>query len=189
LLVKEVDAVSPEALQHLLDDLTDVVGPAVPPSVRNSKPSFVARTTSSQIGSSASPTSVMPYSVSNLGCATGCQPASPFAQHARPSPCGFLGQTFINSVVHIGRETARENDSLRAELSQPPADAMDQVTDQAVSVLNQAQQLADSLIDEAMQSARDLLSTALPRSARSVSTGTAAASCQLHRRRRTPGAR
>jgi hypothetical protein len=32
---------------------------------------------------------------------------------------------------------------------------MDQVTDQAVSVLNQAQQLA-ALIDEAMQSARDL---------------------------------
>jgi DivIVA domain-containing protein len=53
-----------------------------------------------------------------------------------------------------------ENDSLRAELSEPPADAMDQVTDQAVSVLNQAQQLADSLIDEAMQSARDLLLTA-----------------------------
>jgi cell division initiation protein len=37
---------------------------------------------------------------------------------------------------------------------------MDQVTDQAVSVLNQAQQLADSLIDEAMQAARDLLLTA-----------------------------
>jgi hypothetical protein len=37
---------------------------------------------------------------------------------------------------------------------------MDQVTGQAVSVLNQAQQLADSLIDEAMQSARDLLLTA-----------------------------
>jgi len=53
-----------------------------------------------------------------------------------------------------------ENDSLGAELSEPPADAMDQVTDQAVSVLNQAQQLADSLIDEAMQSARDLLLTA-----------------------------
>jgi cell division initiation protein len=53
-----------------------------------------------------------------------------------------------------------EHDSLRAELSEPPADAMDQVTDQAVSVLNQAQQLADSLIDEAMQSARDLLMTA-----------------------------
>jgi len=53
-----------------------------------------------------------------------------------------------------------EHDSLRAELSEAPADAMDQVTDQAVSVLNQAQQLADSLIDEAMQSARDLLLTA-----------------------------
>jgi hypothetical protein len=34
LRVKEVDAVSPEALQHLLDDLANVVGPAVPPSVR-----------------------------------------------------------------------------------------------------------------------------------------------------------
>lgn len=33
-LVQEVDAVSPEALRHLLDDLADVVGPAVPPSVR-----------------------------------------------------------------------------------------------------------------------------------------------------------
>jgi hypothetical protein len=33
-LVQEVDAVSPEVLQHLLDDLADVVGPAVPPSVR-----------------------------------------------------------------------------------------------------------------------------------------------------------
>jgi cell division septum initiation protein DivIVA len=53
-----------------------------------------------------------------------------------------------------------ENDSLRAELSVAPADVMDQVTDEAVSVLNQAQQLADSLIDEAMQSARDLLLTA-----------------------------
>jgi predicted RecB family endonuclease len=37
---------------------------------------------------------------------------------------------------------------------------MEQATDQAVSVLNQAQQLADSLIDEAMQSARDLVLTA-----------------------------
>jgi hypothetical protein len=34
---------------------------------------------------------------------------------------------------------------------------MEQATDQAVSVLNQAQQLADSLIDEAMHTARDLL--------------------------------
>jgi len=33
-LVQEVDAVNPEALQHLLDALADVVGPAVPPSVR-----------------------------------------------------------------------------------------------------------------------------------------------------------
>jgi hypothetical protein len=47
-----------------------------------------------------------------------------------------------------------------AERSEPPADAMDQLTDQAVSVLNQAQRLADPLIDEAMQTARDLLLTA-----------------------------
>jgi DivIVA domain-containing protein len=53
-----------------------------------------------------------------------------------------------------------ENDSLRAERSEPPADAMDQVTDQAVSVLNEAQRLAGPLIDEAMQTARDLLLTA-----------------------------
>jgi hypothetical protein len=57
-LVPEVDAVSPEAVQHLLDDLADVVGPAVPPSVRELETELVARTTSSRIGSSASPTSV-----------------------------------------------------------------------------------------------------------------------------------
>ena len=39
-----------------------------------------------------------------------------------------------------------EIDSLRAELSEPPAEAMDQVTDKAVSVLNQAQ-AAGRLVD------------------------------------------
>jgi cell division initiation protein len=61
----------------------------------------------------------------------------------------------------------QENQSLRAQLEEARAqledsraDPMENATDQAVSVLNQAQQLADSLIDEAMQSARDLLLTA-----------------------------
>jgi DivIVA domain-containing protein len=61
----------------------------------------------------------------------------------------------------------QENQSLRAQLEEAGAkleeahaDPMENATDQAVSVLNQAQQLADSLIDEAMQSARDLLLTA-----------------------------
>ena len=61
----------------------------------------------------------------------------------------------------------QENQSLRAQLEEARAqleesraDPLENATDQAVSVLNQAQQLADSLIDEAMQSARDLLLTA-----------------------------
>ena len=61
----------------------------------------------------------------------------------------------------------QENQSLRgqledagAKLEEAHADPMENATDQAVSVLNQAQQLADSLIDEAMESARDLLLTA-----------------------------
>jgi DivIVA domain-containing protein len=61
----------------------------------------------------------------------------------------------------------QENQSLRTQLQEAGAkleeahvDPMENATDQAVSVLNQAQQLADSLIDEAMQSARDLLLTA-----------------------------
>ena len=40
------------------------------------------------------------------------------------------------------------------------ANPVEEATDQAASILNQAQQLADSMIDEAMQSARDLLLTA-----------------------------
>ena len=42
-------------------------------------------------------------------------------------------------------------------LQQAQVDPQEQVTDQAVLLLNQAQQLADALIDEGMQSARDLL--------------------------------
>ena len=42
-------------------------------------------------------------------------------------------------------------------LQQAQIDPQEQVTDQAVLLLNQAQQLADALIDEGMQSARDLL--------------------------------
>jgi DivIVA domain-containing protein len=43
------------------------------------------------------------------------------------------------------------------ELQGAQLDPHEQVTDQAVLLLNQAQQLADALIDEGMQSARDLL--------------------------------
>lgn len=54
----------------------------------------------------------------------------------------------------------RENDQLRAKLSQVEADPEDQITEHAVALLTQAQQLADGLIDEAMQSARDLMANA-----------------------------
>ena len=46
------------------------------------------------------------------------------------------------------------------ELERAQVDPQEQVTDQAVLLLNQAQQLADALIDEGMQSARDLLMAA-----------------------------
>jgi DivIVA domain-containing protein len=45
----------------------------------------------------------------------------------------------------------------QGELQRAQVDPQEQVTDQAVLLLNQAQQLADALIDEGMQSARDLL--------------------------------
>jgi DivIVA domain-containing protein len=48
----------------------------------------------------------------------------------------------------------------RSELERAQVDPQEQVTDQAVLLLNQAQQLADALIDEGMQSARDLLMAA-----------------------------
>jgi DivIVA domain-containing protein len=51
----------------------------------------------------------------------------------------------------------QENARLRDELRQAEANPQEQVTDQAVLLLNQAQQLADALIDEGMQSARDML--------------------------------
>ena len=51
----------------------------------------------------------------------------------------------------------QENARLRDELRQAQANPQEQVTDQAVLLLNQAQQLADALIDEGMQSARDML--------------------------------
>jgi cell division initiation protein len=46
------------------------------------------------------------------------------------------------------------------ELQHAQVGPQEQVTDQAVLLLNQAQQLADALIDEGMQSARDLLMAA-----------------------------
>ena len=52
---------------------------------------------------------------------------------------------------------AQENARLRDELQQAQVNPQEQVTDQAVLLLNQAQQLADALIDEGMQSARDML--------------------------------
>jgi len=45
----------------------------------------------------------------------------------------------------------------QGELQRAQVEPQEQVTDQAVLLLNQAQQLADALIDEGMQSARDLL--------------------------------
>jgi DivIVA domain-containing protein len=45
----------------------------------------------------------------------------------------------------------------QGELERAQVGPQEQVTDQAVLLLNQAQQLADALIDEGMQSARDLL--------------------------------
>jgi DivIVA domain-containing protein len=55
------------------------------------------------------------------------------------------------------RMVTQENARLRDELRQAQANPQEQVTDQAVLLLNQAQQLADALIDEGMQSARDML--------------------------------
>ena len=54
-------------------------------------------------------------------------------------------------------QTRAELARVKADLQQARVDPQDQVTDQAVLLLNQAQQLADALIDEGMQSARDLM--------------------------------
>jgi DivIVA domain-containing protein len=51
----------------------------------------------------------------------------------------------------------QEKARLQEELQRAQVDPQEQVTDQAVLLLNQAQQLADALIDEGMQSARDML--------------------------------
>lgn len=51
----------------------------------------------------------------------------------------------------------QENIRLYEDLRQAQINPQEQVTDQAVLLLNQAQQLADALIDEGMQSARDML--------------------------------
>ena len=53
-----------------------------------------------------------------------------------------------------------ELEQVQGELQRSQVDPQDQVTDQAIVLLNQAQQLADALIDEGMQSARDLLMAA-----------------------------
>jgi DivIVA domain-containing protein len=54
-------------------------------------------------------------------------------------------------------QTRAELDQARADLQRAPVEPTDQVTDQAVLLLDQAQQLADALIEEGMQSARDLM--------------------------------
>jgi DivIVA domain-containing protein len=54
----------------------------------------------------------------------------------------------------------RDLEQAEGELHLAQVDPHEQVTDQAVLLLNQAQQLADALIDEGMQSARDLLMAA-----------------------------
>ncbi len=53
-----------------------------------------------------------------------------------------------------------ELEQAEGELQQAQVNPQEQVTDQAVLLLDQAQQLADALIDEGMQSARDLLMAA-----------------------------
>ena len=72
---------------------------------------------------------------------------------------GFLKLLADDLARLHGQITAvtQENARLRDELRQAEANPQEQVTDQAVLLLNQAQQLADALIDEGMQSARDML--------------------------------
>ena len=69
-------------------------------------------------------------------------------------------QTQVAVLTQENQSLRAQLDEARAEMVDAHSDPMENATDQAVSVLNQAQQLADSLIDEAMQSARDLLLTA-----------------------------
>lgn len=76
-------------------------------------------------------------------------------------------RTFLNTlagdleVIQAQVTTlTQENRWLHDELEQVQSQPQEEVTDHAVTLLNQAQQLADALIDEAMESARDLLMTA-----------------------------
>jgi len=72
-------------------------------------------------------------------------------------------RTLADDLERLDKQVAtltHDKDQLRGELEELQAAPQDQVTDHAVTLLNQAQQLADALIDEAMQSARDLLLTA-----------------------------
>ena len=69
-------------------------------------------------------------------------------------------QTQVAVLTQANQSLRAQIEEARAQLDEARVDPMENATDQAVSVLNQAQQLADSLIDEAMQSARDLLLTA-----------------------------
>jgi regulator of replication initiation timing len=71
---------------------------------------------------------------------------------------GILAQ--VATLTQENETLTEENQLLHSGLSEARARPMEQATDQAVSMLNQAQQLTDSLIDEAMQAARDLLLTA-----------------------------
>jgi DivIVA domain-containing protein len=75
-------------------------------------------------------------------------------------------RTLADDLERLDKQVAtltHDKDQLRGELEELQelqAAPQEQVTDHAVTLLNQAQQLADALIDEAMQSARDLLLTA-----------------------------
>jgi len=77
----------------------------------------------------------------------------------RSEVLGFL-KLLADDLTRLHEQIAmltQENARLRDELQRAQVDPQEQVTDQAVLLLNQAQQLADALIDEGMQSARDML--------------------------------
>jgi DivIVA domain-containing protein len=77
----------------------------------------------------------------------------------RSEVLGFL-KLLADDLTRLHEQIAmltQENARLREELQRAQVDPQEQVTDQAVLLLNQAQQLADALIDEGMQSARDML--------------------------------
>jgi DivIVA domain-containing protein len=77
----------------------------------------------------------------------------------RSEVLGFL-KLLADDLTRLHEQIAtltQENARLRGELQRAQVDPQEQVTDQAVLLLNQAQQLADALIDEGMQSASDML--------------------------------